>query len=921
MHIFHLNIQCLRNKTLVFDHFLYNNFTENNLPLPDVICFTEHWLFQNEISFYKIDGYNISSYYCREDSIHGGLLTLVKDKLTVKDLIWTKNYCVEKHAEFSAIEVKGCNLIIVLLYRPPTGDMCIFLNNLTSILVFIFSFGKNIVVLGDFNVNFLKENQQTKDLLNLFNTFGLKQTIFEATRVTATTSSCIDNIFVNIPNFNSIVIKEHISDHYAQLLSIRQEVNLSTHLPTFYRSITTTNLNILSSYLHNESWRSVYDIKDPDLAFDNFLDTLNYYCDIALPLKKSRPNKNKSKKWFTPELSTIKNTLQLLYDVAKNTNNEANINNFNNYKKFYRNCLKTAKKQYNSNYINNCDNKSKAVWDVVKCELPTSRQKVETKFTAQEFNEYFTNVASNIIKDLPPSDTHFSDFLNSNNVASNRSLYLHPTDIVEIKSIINNFKIKKSTDIYGMNSNLLKHINELICYPLEYIFNLCLSEGIFPKKLKIAKVVPLQKKANIDSLDNFRPIALLPLLSKVFETIIKTRLVTYFEKNKLITDRQFGYRKGRSTSHAAMDAINFLLDAFEQGKYVSAIFCDLCKAFDCVSLQILLAKLNYYGVRGVCLKLLESYITDRFQVVIINNIRSTPLLNKYSVPQGSVLGPFLFLVYINDLPNICKQPEYVVLFVDDAKFLSSNFKKEDAILLSRHILANAEKWFISNTLKLNKDKTVEKIFHNRVKCDDEAVRFLGIYIDGNLTWSKHCNTIIQNISKSSFALRKLTPVVPFVTAKVAYHAMVGSHLTYGILLWGASAYASKVFIAQKKTVRILCGVKWNHTCKPLFIENQILTLPCMYIYHTLIYVKSNLNLFNMVNKYKDRESRFGNQLEILRVRLEVTKNSPKYWGPKFMNKLPDSIISENLTSFKRNIKTLLLDKAYYTIDEFLKDKF
>lgn len=921
-YIFHLNIQSLRKKFLEFDTYL------NNLTIkPDILCFSEHWLYQNEVNFYNFDNYDIGSFYSRKEIIHGGLIIFTKKYLDTKDLVWIHDFNIDSQCEFTGIEIKTKSLVILLIYRPPKGKLEIFVNNLTCILMKIYNNYKYVVVLGDFNVNFNQECQHTYDVLNTLKSFGLKQTIFEPTRVTATSSSCIDNIFINIPYSESIVVKERLSDHFAQLLSINSRENKEAAKPIFYRPTTKTGLDKLKNILHYTNWTPIFQSVLAEKAYKLFHDILINSYNHAFPVRKIVKNTKKVSGWYTDELKKIKTNLDLIYDISLSSNNNQNIKNlYRNYRKHYRNKLYLAKIQHNRNYIQSSDNKSKAVWEVIKKELGTCSEKPKTQITNNEFNEHFTTIAKNIHKELPSTSVEFEHFLRQSSLSPNCSLFLRPTDEYEIKDIIFNLKNKTSSDIYGLNTVIIKAICYIICIPLAHIFNLCLSQGVFPDALKIAKVIPLQKKANLDSIDNFRPISLLPIVSKILEAIIKTRLVSYFESNKLFSSKQFGYRSGKSTSHAVIHAAEFIMKNFENGQFIEGTFCDLCKAFDCMCHKILRKKLFFYGIRGVALELLCSFLSNRLQVVEIDHKHSTPLHNDNSVPQGSILGPFLFLIFINDLACITQEPDpegetESVMFVDDVTLLSTSASKENTLTMSSQLLKKAEQWFVSNKLKLNKEKTQNILFHNRIltESQDNTVRFLGLQIDSKLSWKQHCVRLISSISKSSYALRKVTNLVPFETAKVAFHALVGSHLTYGILLWGATTHAAAVFRAQKKALRIICKLKHNNPCKQYFINNSIMTLPSIYMYHSLVYVRSNINSFPKINKGQGRDTRFGMHLETPRVRLDVSKNTPRYWGVKFFNKLPKNLQELSLVKFKRKIKVIFAQKGYYSFEEFLSD--
>lgn len=289
-----------------------------------------------------------------------------------------------------------------------------------------------------------------------------------------------------------------------------------------------------------------------------------------------------------------------------------------------------------------------------------------------------------------------------------------------------------------MSNNLIKGIVFSFVEPLTYCINLLLNEGVFPEPLKISRVCPIHKKGPKNEPSSFRPVSIIPILSKLIEIVVYEQISSFFESNNILNNCQYGFRVNRSTVDALDSLIRPIYKAFEDKELAQITCCDLSQAFPCVDHSDLLLKLNFYGVSGSPLKFFKSYLENRKQKVLINHKWSEEALVEGGVPQGSILGPFLFLISINDLPLSVKSK--TLLYADDTTFVNVSSNLNELEELASNTLKDASDWFSANGFLLNENKTQNMIFHlksdlNFFKEDlQSSVKFLGVFADRELNW-------------------------------------------------------------------------------------------------------------------------------------------------------------------------------------------
>ena len=333
----------------------------------------------------------------------------------------------------------------------------------------------------------------------------------------------------------------------------------------------------------------------------------------------------------------------------------------------------------------------------------------------------------------------------------------------------------------------------IIAMPLSHIISCSLISDIVTSKLKIAKVIPILKNGHREDMYNYRPISILPCFSKILEKIIASRLLSFLLRYNIIYDHQFGSMPGKNTTHAILSLVDYLINSFEDNKLTCGIFLDISKAFDAIHHNILLSKLYKYGIGGNTLNWFMNYLSSRYQFESVNNTSSSFLSIECGVPQGSILGPTLFILYINDLPRVSTKLK-LLLYADDTNILYENTDTKAMIKTINMEMPKFIEWLIYNKLHIDVNKTVAMLFHTRKKrfniyknsivIDGNIIpfttntKFLGVNIDNNLTWKAHINNITTKISKGVGVLLRLIKELSCNILILIYSTILLPYLTY-----------------------------------------------------------------------------------------------------------------------------------------------
>ncbi|XP_054263804.1 uncharacterized protein LOC128987119 isoform X1 [Macrosteles quadrilineatus] len=655
----HLNIQGVKNK--IDDlNLILEKISKNT----QIICLNEHWLTEENICMLnKVKGYYMVDYYIRKSAKRGGTAILLKEgsgiNCKVRDDLKVLN--ADFYFECSVVEILNFSepVIIISLYRVPYKfTLGTFLKKLQSMFRMFKSRKKvNVFFATDCNVNVL-DSVESKEFYNVINFNGFKINIKEVTRPISNT--CIDNIITNkkLTLTNILVEDIGLSDHsaiWAEIPNFKCKVENKKY--TLKRRFTPEAIHEFKESIKQTDWK-VESNKSANENYDNFLREFMLNMNESFPVKPLRQENGKVIKWITEGIKISSKKKRLLHSEIK-INKSAKLQNYYKiYRRIFRKVVRAAKRKANDDFIKRSKCKSRASWRVIKNELGMIQKNnndiKEILIDGKTINNpivipnYFNNHYLKIKQQLKVQSLPHRAIECCSKVAipDNTEFTFKEVKEIDVLKIIKSISNKRSTGWDEIPVRLIKDCKEYIAAPLTKIINQSLKTGEFPTNLKTSIVRPIFKKGNRNLIENYRPVSLLPVFSKIIEKVVHTQLQEYLESNRLITNSQHGFRKSHSTNSALISLTDDIYKAMDGSQSTLAVCCDLSKAFDCVDHAVLLKKLTKYGIRGSSWKWFESYLTGRRQKIsiIIEN-------NKYEseydtvvtgVPQGSILGPVLF---------------------------------------------------------------------------------------------------------------------------------------------------------------------------------------------------------------------------------------------------------------------------------------
>ena len=914
----------------------------------DILCVSETWLNSNMPDrFIYIEGFNI---FRTDNGCGSGTCIYVRNNLSCTRLDFDFPPCEGVEDTWVQVQCRKLPSIIVgVIYRHPKGTVETF-HHISTIFHKASLKGKSLFVMGDLNDDLLCKNAKMHRILYVG---GLKQVVDRPTRVTSTSKTLLDVLITNNEDMvlSCDVLNAHISDH--DIVKAKLNLRKPKREPVIktFRSLRNYSKETFCRFLFSRvrTLNNILFTDDVNRQTDILAEVFNECLDSCAPIVTKEITRPPAQ-WMTHEiLETIEKRDQSRIIRDRNFT-ELSINRYKVLKNKVKQLINNAKvNHFNRKFIANKGIK-RNIWDVIH-EIIPSKQKdkqdccfVNIEKRAEDFNEFFSSVGENVFRETQQYCER--EELNVNrreggegqplpNAEPNDPVFVprrrfrpQPVNCDQIVLTVNDMKNKQSHGNDGITTRFLKDSLSVLTFYITIIVNTSIVTGKIPKKWKHAIVCPLYKKGDTDDRSNFRPISLLPVLSKVLEKVVSTQTYDFMFENNLFSKTHHGFLKHLSTETALNVIMEEMLEHIDQNEINLLTLCDLSKAFDSVSHAILLEKLDSLDIDTFWF---ENYLCERTQSVKINNHISEPKSIAYGVPQGSILGPLLFNIYVNDLKSNLEDC-FLVQYADDSQFLISGKAEEiiDIVETCENKLNIVMHYFAENGLKLNGEKT-QFLFtgsrQNISKIPDDiciqvgssqvkpstTVKNLGVILDQFLSFDDHIRGMCSKANGILYFLNRNKEYLNKESRKVVVESLINSIFNYCSTVWSVCGKTSlsKLQKIQNFAAKVATGKgrKYDHAT-PLINELGWLKLEDKVVYDLCIYVFNIINEetpnwvtdFRKVSDHINRQTRQSNDLLVPRKRTKIADRANSVRGAKQWNELPAEIRNTNVKSkFKKGL--------------------
>ena len=942
----HLNIRSLKNK----DHLTQLRLLMSDKNY-DVLAISETWLNSTVTDAeLKLEGRKIFR-QDRKNQEGGGVCVytrasfktkVLKEISGISDLGFQQLWVRIQHKKLQSF-------LVCVVYKPPDCPVNCFPDHFIDNYSYALTLGKKIIVTGDLNCDMLKDCPEASALSDLCKSLNLTQLIKTPTRVTKESSTLIDVIMTSD---ESLVTKYgveevHISDHFL----VHSTLKLKLPKPTPHY-ITTR------SYKHYNSVEFIYDLlqvpwyenallDDVNDKLDHFDDNFCCILDRHAPVRSMRI-RHRQCSFVNKEIKDLMKERDRLHRLARSTKSPADWNNFYSLRNKVKVMLRDAEKAHIQGEINKNKNNKSSLWKVIKRCVPRKdvSQPEYTKdlsILANEFNAYFTSVGGTVSEsskslavehNLPalPSPTAIE-----HNAAD--EFHFHHVSCIEVQNVVRSFPSNKAPGRDKVSMRVIKDALPWIVPTLTDIINRSLQSSIFPSRWKESEVIPLLKEGNPETPNCNRPISLLPAASKVCERIALNQLISYLESRNKLTSHQSGNKKLHSTETLNILMSDTILESMDQRKITALVLLDLSKAFDSIDHHLLLAKLRALGISDGAVQRFQSYLSGRCQVVRIGSTLSEPLPITHGVPQGSILGPVLFNIYINDLPRIpsaCSIESYV----DDSKLFIS-FPVKDIDVAATQLtedLRGIAAWCCSNSLLINPDKTKLLLLGTRQMLDRvpndfsvtllgkqlhpvSSAKDLGVTIDACLTFDEHITNIVSSCRSILCQINRTKYILDKQIISTIITALVFSKLYYCSAMWASTSkrnieklqnvlnFAARILTGTKKHQHItpvLQQLQWLPASSIIKLRESVMAYKCVKGLAPAYLCERFVKRSNIYNRTRNKD-----KLQIPKYKSNSGQRTFLYRATTIWNSLSEELRnSDNVKIFKQKLQGQLLEDFY-----------
>ena len=929
----------------------------------DAICITETRLHDdNSLSNIQIQGYDFVHTKTLTQCGGAGIYIKTSIEYELLNKYSISNMNISESVFLEIKNTKRKNIVIGCIYRHHTPVSDFLETFLNDVLEKVTKSNKICALIGDFNVDLIKygNHSPTESFYDLVSSFGFRPLILQPSRVSSNSATLIDNIFLNdLECFSKGGnLTNSISDHFLQFcqIDIYDKTGNNNWQNKFSRNWRIFNSREFEDELSSINWDETLNYtQETDLSFSIFFNKIEKLLDEMAPYKKLTRKEYglKMSPWITNGILVSMRERDLLYKkFAKEKNptlKAAHHLKFKTYRNRIVNLIRESKKQHFADFFKEHHSNLKKTWDGIR-DLINVSKKTSTRINklsqdkkifsdnsdiSNKMNDFFVNIGSSVEAKIPKSKKAFHEYLSPNNPVN---LALRDCSHDEVIEIIKSFSVSKASGPFSIPSKILKNYAHILISPITTLVNKSLNEGTFPSYLKSALVCPIFKKGDKSKCANYRPISLLSNIGKIFERVMYNRIEEFLNEFETIYQLQFGFRKKYSTNHALLSIVEKIRSNLDNKTFSCGVFVDLEKAFDTVNHMILLKKLDHYGIRGIANKWIRSYLSNRYQCVSANGVKSKKLKVRCGVPQGSILGPLLFIIYINDMHKALNKCT-VHHFADDTNLLFSN-KSPDVIrktmnnelellfdwLCANRLSLNVAKteFIIFRPPKMNLDKRVVLTLNHKKIFESRKIKYLGLLMDDRLTWKFHINELCKKLNRSVGMLYKIRHLCPKSVLRSLYFSIFNSHLVYGLPVWGNTdkIYTEKLNMLQKKAIRAITFSDYKAPSRPILKALGILSLNDLYQYQisSLMWDLDHDILPTSISSYfiKRRNAHShstrladADKLTIIKTNtIRYGKKSFKIEGAEKLNSLKDLNLYNNAnskTDFLRKLKLTYLE--------------